>query len=122
MAAIFKAPIAAIVFAVEVIMIDLTVFSLVPLLLSSATAVVISYLFLGQNVLYPFNVEQAFVIGDLPYYVVLGIIAGFVSVYFIKMYVFFGDIFDKMKKLRNRLLFGGIEPRSSNIFISIALW
>ena len=48
MAAIFKAPIAAIVFAVEVIMIDLTVFSLVPLLLSSATAVVISYFFLGR--------------------------------------------------------------------------
>ncbi len=109
MAAIFKAPIAAIVFAVEVIMIDLTVFSLVPLLLSSATAVVISYLFLGQNVLYPFNVVQAFVIGDLPYYVLLGIIAGFVSVYFIKMYVFLGDIFDKMKKLRNRLLFGGLS-------------
>ena len=109
MAAIFKAPIAAIVFAVEVIMIDLTVFSLVPLLLSSATAVVVSYLFLGQNVLYPFKVEQAFVIGDLPYYVLLGILAGFVSVYFIKMYVFFGDIFDKMEKWRNRLLFGGLS-------------
>ena len=109
MAAIFKAPIAAIVFAVEVIMIDLTVFSLVPLLLSSATAVVVSYLFLGQNVLYPFRVVQAFVIGDLPYYVLLGILAGFVSVYFIKMYVFFSDIFDKMKKWGNRLLFGGLS-------------
>ena len=109
MAAIFKAPIAAIVFAVEVIMIDLTVFSLVPLLLSSATAVVVSYLFLGQNVLYPFEVKQAFVIGDLPYYVLLGIVAGFVSVYFFKMYVFFGNIFDKMKKKYNRLLFGGLS-------------
>ena len=108
MAAIFKAPIAAIVFAVEVIMIDLTVFSLVPLLLSSATAVVVSYLFLGQNVLYPFEVKQAFVIGDLPYFVVLGILTGFVSVYFIKMYVFISDIFDKMNKSRNRLLFGGL--------------
>lgn len=108
LAAIFKAPIAAIVFAVEVIMIDLTVFSLVPLLLSSATAVVVSYLFLGQNVLYPFEVTQAFVIADLPYYVVLGILTGFVSVYFIKMYLFISNIFDKMSRARNRLLLGGL--------------
>ena len=108
MAAIFKAPIAAIVFAVEVIMIDLTVFSLVPLLLSSATAVVVSYLFLGQNVLYPFEVQEAFVMDDLPYYILLGIISGFVSVYFTKVYLFFSDFFDKLKNNFSRLMFGGI--------------
>ena len=109
MAAIFKAPIAAIVFAVEVIMIDLTVFSLVPLLLSSATAVVVSYLFLGQNVLYPFEVKEIFVLGDLPYYIALGIITGFISVYFIKMYLFFSEQFDKLKSYKTRLLAGGIS-------------
>lgn len=108
MAAIFKAPIAAIVFAVEVIMIDLTVFSLVPLLLSSATAVVISYFFLGQNVLYPFEVQEAFMMDDLPYYILLGILSGFVSVYFTKVYLFFSDFFDKLKNNYYRLLFGGI--------------
>ncbi len=107
MAAIFKAPIAAIVFAVEVIMIDLTVFSLVPLLLASATAVVTSYFFLGQNVLYPFEVKQAFELADLPYYIVLGIVAGFVSVYFTKMYMFIGSWFDKMKKPVSRIIIGG---------------
>lgn len=109
MAAIFKAPIAAIVFAVEVIMIDLTVFSLVPLLLSSATAVVVSYFFLGQDVLYPFEVRELFVLGDLPYYVALGIITGFVSVYFIKVYLYFSDLFEKLKNARTRLLVGGIS-------------
>lgn len=108
MAAIFKAPIAAIVFAVEVIMIDLTVFSLVPLLLSSATAVVVSYLFLGQNVLYPFDVQEAFAINDLPYYILLGIISGFVSVYFTKIYMFFGGFFDKLKNNFIRLMVGGV--------------
>jgi CIC family chloride channel protein len=108
MAAIFKAPIAAIVFAVEVIMIDLTVFSLVPLLLSSATAVVTSYFFLGQDVLYPFEVKLAFELADLPYYILLGIVTGFVSVYFIKMYLFFGKIFEKIESQWSRLLFGGI--------------
>ncbi len=108
MAAIFKAPIAAIVFAVEVIMIDLTVFSLVPLLLSSATAVVTSYFFLGQDVLYPFEVKEAFVLGDLPFYIFLGILAGFVSVYFIKTYLFFDEFFAKFKSKIVRLLTGGI--------------
>ncbi|HSH19584.1 MAG TPA: chloride channel protein, partial [Draconibacterium sp.] len=108
MAAIFKAPIAAIVFAVEVIMIDLTVFSLVPLLLSSATAVVTSYFFLGQNVLYPFEVKEMFVLSDLPYYILLGIICGFVSVYFTKMYMYIGGFFDRMKNVRMRSITGGI--------------
>lgn len=107
MAAIFKAPIAAIVFAVEVIMIDLTVFSLVPLLLASSTAVVTSYLFLGQDVLYPFNVVDAFELGDLPYYIALGIVTGFVSVYFTKMYLFIADLFEKLKNSRIRLVVGG---------------
>lgn len=107
MAAIFKAPIAAIVFAVEVIMIDLTVISLVPLLLASATAVMTSYFFLGQDVLYPFEVTQTFVLDDLPYYIVLGIIAGLVSVYFTKMYLFFGRLFEKLNSRLTRLLLGG---------------
>lgn len=108
MAAIFKAPIAAIVFAVEVIMIDLTVFSLVPLLLASATGVVTSYFFLGQNVLYPFEVQQAFELADLPYYIVLGIVAGFVSVYFTRMYMVIGSWFDKMQKQITRIVVGGV--------------
>ncbi|WP_167607397.1 chloride channel protein [Maribellus sediminis] len=109
MAAIFKAPIAAIVFAVEVIMIDLTVFSLVPLLLASATGVVTSYFFLGQDVLYPFEVQQAFNFNDLLYYILLGIVAGFVSVYFTKMYLFIGGLFEKLKNNRTRLIVGGVS-------------
>ncbi len=108
MAAIFKAPIAAIVFAGEVIMIDLTVFSLVPLLLSSATAVVTSYFFLGQDVLYPFTVTETFILGDLPYYILLGILTGFVSIYFYRTYVFFSDYFDRFKNCFVKLLTGGI--------------
>lgn len=107
MAAIFKAPIAAIVFAVEVIMIDLTVFSLVPLLLASSTAVVTSYLFLGQDVLYPFDVTETFMLADLPYYIALGVVTGFVSVYFTRMYLFIADVFEQLKNNKIRLIAGG---------------
>ena len=107
MAAIFKAPITGIVFAVEVIMIDFTAFSLIPLLMASSTAVVTSYIFLGQDVLTPFKVVHAFVMSDIPYYVVLGIIAGFVSVYYIKTYLFIEKIFDGFKNKMTKLLVGG---------------
>ena len=121
MAAIFKAPIAAIVFSVEVIMIDLTVFSLVPLLLASSTAVVTSYLFLGQDVLYPFTVVEAFKLPDLPYYIALGIVTGFVSVYFTKMYLFIAGIFEKLKNSRIRLVIGGTSL-GALIFLFPALY
>ncbi len=108
MASIFKAPIAAIVFAVEVIMIDLTVFSLIPLLLSSATAVLTSYFFLGQEALYHFETKQYFVLGDLPFYILLGIVAGFVSVYFSKIQLYATSYFNKINSPTKRLLIGGV--------------
>ena len=108
MAAIFKAPIAAIVFALEVIMLDLTTFSMVPLLMATSSAVVTSYFFLGQEVLYPFDVKQSFVISELPFYVFLGIIAGLVSAYFTKVYIFIAGLFEKVKNVWRRLFTGGI--------------
>ncbi|MFA9390100.1 MAG: chloride channel protein [Prolixibacteraceae bacterium] len=109
MAAIFKAPIAAIVFSVEVIMIDLTTFSLIPLLLASASAVLTSYLFLGMNVLYPVSIPDTFELDKFPFYIVLGILSGLVSAYFIKMYIGTDKFFTKVKKKRNRLLIGGLS-------------
>lgn len=106
MAAIFKSPIAAVVFAIEVIMIDLTLASVIPLLISSAVAVMTSYFFLGQAVLYPFEVTKGFVLSDLPYYIFLGILAGFVSVYFTRMYIFIEALFSRIKLWRNKWLIG----------------
>ncbi len=108
MAAIFKAPVAAIVFALEVIMLDLTMASLVPLLLASVSAVLTSYLFMGQNFLYPVTLTSTFDIGDLPFFLILGILAGFLSVYFTKMYMWVGEMFKKIKNQWMRLLTGGL--------------
>lgn len=108
MAAIFKSPIAAVVFAIEVIMIDLTMASIVPLLIASATAVLTSYFFLGQAVLYPFEIKQIFMMKDIPYYIGLGVLTGIISVYFTKMYIFIETIFSGIKKWYSKLLIGGI--------------
>ena len=107
MAAIFKSPIAAVVFAIEVIMIDLTMASLVPLLIASATAVITSYFFLGNAVLYPFEIQEIFRLKDIPYFILLGILSGFVSVYFTKSYIFLEGIFSRINSWYGRLLLGG---------------
>ncbi len=109
MSAIFKAPIAAIVFAIEVIMFDLTMSAIVPLLISSATAALTSYLFLGQNVLYTFEIKEKFVLHDLTYYILLGIFTGFLSVYFIKMYMLISKLFDKYNNVLAKAIIGGLS-------------
>ena len=72
LSAIFKAPIAGIVFALEVIMLDLTMWAVIPLLIASATAAMTSYLFLGQNVIYPFQLVESFQMNQIHYYLILG--------------------------------------------------
>lgn len=107
MAAIFKSPIAAIVFAVEVLMIDLTMASLIPLLIASVTAVLTSYFFLGNAVLYPFEITDAFYFRHIPYYLLLGVMTGLVSVYFTRMYIQVEKSFKKIDKWWVRWITGG---------------
>lgn len=107
MAAIFKAPIAAVVFALEVIMIDLTVASVVPLLLASVTAALTSMVFLGVGTLYQVQLSESYQLKELPYYILLGILSGFLAVYFTRTYMFITDFFDGMKSFWKRLIIGG---------------
>src|SRR5690606_30271171 len=86
LASIFKAPIAAIIFAIEVFSLDLTIASLLPLLLASLSAIITSYFFFGNDILLPFRIEDKFVIADIPFFIILGIVAGLVSIYFAKVY------------------------------------
>jgi CIC family chloride channel protein len=107
MSAIFKAPISGLVFALEVIMLDLTIWAIIPLLISSATAALTSYLFLGQNVLYPFHVTEAFRMGQIHYYLILGAIAGLLSAYFTKSYIYISSFFEGIGNPWRRLLLAG---------------
>lgn len=102
-AGIFKAPIAGVCFTLEVLMLDLTMASIVPLLISAATASVFTYLFTGSSeAMFSFE-SVPFSLGNVPYYVVLGILCGFVSLYFtrgmVKLESFFGSLNTPLKKL-----------------------
>jgi len=108
MAAIFNAPIAAIVFVIEVFMLDLTMTSLVPLLVSSSTAVIISYFIRGTEAVYHFTLEEPFKVNDVLWYVLLGIAAAISSIYFTKMYMLIYKLFDKITNRFKKVLIGGI--------------
>ena len=106
MSAIFKSPIAAIVFALEVLMLDLTMTALIPLLIASISAALVSYMFLGQDFIYTLRVEGIFVLKDIPYYIALGILTGFVSLYFTRMYFFITKRFDRLNTWWLKILVG----------------
>ncbi len=108
MSAIFKAPITGIIFAIEVIMIDLTATSLIPLLLATIAAVLTSYTIMGPDVLYHFELKDNYELSDLPLYASLGVVTGLVSVYFTKVYTFIGTLFEKQKNWVYRLTIGGL--------------
>ncbi|WP_224488399.1 chloride channel protein [Robertkochia flava] len=108
MSSIFKAPIAAIIFAIEVFSLDLTLASLLPLLLASLSGVITSYFFFGNDIILPFRITETFTIGDLPYYVILGVVAAFTSVYFSRVYENIAIYFEKIGSPLKRLLTGGL--------------
>jgi CIC family chloride channel protein len=105
---IFKAPIAGIVFTLEVLMLDLTLSSIVPLLISSVTAATVAYFLIGDNVLFSFNISEAFNIRNIPWYILLGVISGFVSLFFSKMTLFLESKYEKIRSVFLRLAVGGL--------------
>ncbi|MEA3450435.1 MAG: chloride channel protein [Bacteroidota bacterium] len=107
--AIFKAPITGIIFALEVIMIDLTTLSVIPIVLASVTASLTSFWFTGNNFLYNLDFVPAFELSEVPIYILMGIITGFFGLFFSKIYNWFVRFFSKIKYLFVRFLIAGIS-------------
>lgn len=84
-AGIFKAPIAGLVFVIEVLMLDLTMTSVLPLLITSVTAATVSYIFTGTEAMFKFSQTEVFVIERIPYVILLGIFCGLISLYFTRV-------------------------------------
>ena len=106
--AIFNSPIAGVIFCLEVILADATVATFIPLLIASATGSLVSLTLLGDDVLFSFKLVDPFTAGDVPYYFVMGVGLGLMSVYFTRVTF---KIEEKIKKIQNqfgRALTGGI--------------
>lgn len=105
---IFKAPMAGMIFTLEVLMLDLTMASLIPLLISSITGASVTYFFMGKAVLLSYDVTTPFVINNIPYYIILGVFAGLVSLYFTRFSMYLESIFGKITNCYRKMVVGGI--------------
>ncbi|MDD7257052.1 MAG: chloride channel protein [Prevotellaceae bacterium] len=121
-AGIFKAPIAGLVFTLEVLMIDLTMASLLPILISSVTAVCFSYIFTGFDSLFKYVQNDVWTMERVPSYILLGVFGGILSLYFIRTMTMCENVFARLGNRRYiKLMVGGLVL-SSLIFIFPALY
>ena len=120
-AAIFKAPIAGLVFTIEVLMIDLTMASISPILISSVTATCFMYVLAGDDKLFNFQLHNPWAVERVPAGILLGIFCGLVSLYFIRTMNACEGIFARMRNRYAKLAFGGIVL-SSLIFFFPSLY
>lgn len=105
---IFQAPIAGLVFTLEVLMMDLTMTSVGPLLISSVTATTISMMASGQTAMFPLMSSEPFSLGRIPFYLVLGVLCGLVSLYFTRGMNYLERLFrHKVQKTWMKFLVGG---------------
>lgn len=105
-AGIFKAPIAGLVFVLEVLMLDLTMTSLLPLLVTSVTAVGLTFAVSGTNPIFEFHLQDAFTVNRIPAYLALGIVCGLVALYFTRTMNFLEGIFRKLQGRYRKFLLG----------------
>ena len=121
-AGIFKAPIAGLVFTLEVLMIDMTMSALLPILVSCVTATVFTYIFRGDAALFSFHLDSEWSVQRLPACVCLGISCGLISLYFIRTMGFCEGIFAKFKDHPHIKLAIGGTVLSLLIFLFPALY
>ena len=105
---IFKAPIAGVLFTVEVLMLDLTAGSVMPLIMASVAGATVAYVFTGYNVEFFFTQSEMFYTSRIPYVVLLGVFCGLVSVYFTKMIELMERMFGRISRPRYRFFLGSI--------------
>lgn len=121
-AGIFKAPIAGLVFTLEVLMIDLTMASLLPILISSVTATCFTYIFTGSESLFTFTLDESWPVERIPANILMGVFGGLVSLYFIRTMTACENVFDRMKQHPIGKLLLGAMILSPLIFLFPSLY
>jgi len=106
--AIFGSPIAGVIFAIEVLLPDVTIAIFIPLLISSVFGSLTSNALVGEEILFSFNLKDEFALKDVPFMVLLGLMAGLLSVYFTRMTLFVEQKLGKQKNILLKAILGGI--------------
>lgn len=106
--AIFNSPIAGVIFSIEVILIDITISAFIPLLISSVFGSLITLVLLGDEILFSFQLTEPFKANDVPFYIVLGVLCGVISMYFVRITYKVEAWLESLKNDIGRALVGGI--------------
>ena len=104
---IFKAPIAGLVFTLEVLMLDMTLTSIVPLLIASVTATSFTYILTGSSFMFEFSTNEGFSVERIPYLILLGVVCGLVSLYFTRGMNWLEGLYRKVKNPMVKWAIGG---------------
>lgn len=104
----FNAPIAGVLFALEVLLIDVNIAAFIPLLIASASGTLISKILLKEDILLYFHEQEPFDYHNLVYYIILGFLAGIVSIYHVNFFNKIEERFERMKSIYWRWIIGGL--------------
>lgn len=108
-AAAFNAPIAGVLFALEVLLVDISISAFTPLIIASATGALISIITIKKEILLNFKLTQEFNFWNVPFYVLLGILAGLIAVYHARAFLKIEHTLSKkIKKPIVRILITGV--------------
>ena len=108
LAAIFKAPITGLIFAFEVLMLDLTTSSMIPILMATVTGAIVSSMLLGEKIEFYFTIKETFQYINIPFYILLGVFTGLISLYFVRTTSFVEGLFKKQSNPYKKLIVGGL--------------
>jgi CIC family chloride channel protein len=106
-AAAFNAPIAGVLFAIEVLLVDVSISAFTPIMIAAATGALVSKIALDESILLSFNQQQSFDFHNIPYYILLGIFTGLISVYYSRNFQRVEHFFHRLRlKPYKKALFG----------------
>ncbi len=105
---IFNSPVAGVIFTIEVILTEVTIAAFIPLLIASVVGSLVSMLFLGEDVLFSFDLKDPFLASDVPFYLILGLICGLVSVYFTRATLYAESLAHRIRNKMSRAIVGGL--------------
>ena len=116
-AAAFNAPIAGVLFAIEVLLVDVSISAFTPIMIAAATGALVSKIALGESILLTFKQQQAFDYHNIPYYILLGLFTGLISVYYSRNFQRVEHIFSRLKFSPYKKAFFGASILALLIFI-----
>lgn len=106
--AIFNSPITGVIFAIEVILTEVKISKFIPILIASVSGQLVSIILLGEDILFAFRLTDTFAAADTPYYIILGITCGLVSLYFTRVVYRVESSIRSINNVFNRALIGGL--------------